>query len=277
MGLLTDTVNVASCPMKTDRLNGCVMMRGNGTVLVKKTDNFETVFDCQSFSSLAFHSKAQFALSDGLCFRNHFLKLDFLKSEGSAPSYFVRQANPTGRNIISTVNKSANSRYSVDVVVVSPDDTVLAVSESLTARDYLVSSSLKVFLIGSEKPHFRLMNSVAFESEIIDVHFTVCQSTKGAINREQDGGGHPGALPLLQTRARLESQRLRELTRSGGKATGDRSACSESSSPGCFASKATTSCSYRRAVSCFRAGFRVQRSCVSRAGWAWTSSCGVST
>lgn len=153
----------------------------NGHIMIKKSDTFENVYEEKNLSQKAFRTKSELSIGNLLCFSNKHLKLNFYKYQMSNKSFTSIQANPTERNIISTINESKSNQYHIDCAVVSPDESILATSESLIINGDIVSTRLKIFLVKNSSSFFELMNNFSgpiFDEKINNVFFIVEEKSK---------------------------------------------------------------------------------------------------
>lgn len=153
----------------------CVIL-ANGNMLVKKVESFATVFENHTISGNLFAKKADFEFGKSLCFINEHLKLNLYKYQIDEQTFIGRQANPTERNIISTLNQSVDTRYTIDSAAISPDESLLVTSESLTVGKSIVSCRLRIAVVQNKIPYFLSMNCFEnphFDEPVKSIHFLV--------------------------------------------------------------------------------------------------------
>ena len=161
----------------------------NGSVCIKRTENFLTIFEERGLSNKFFSKNCDFNFGSSMGFLNDHLELSILRHCPIKHDFVNVQLNPTERNIITTISNNRSSKLAIDSAVISPDETLFAVSESLMSKAYIVSVRLRIFYIQERQPHFKLMTLIEsphLDEPIEDIHFIWHEVSERKLIRKPD-------------------------------------------------------------------------------------------
>lgn len=209
----------------SDNTANFVVRLMNGYTAVFRSQSFELLFQNYGASDRIFESNFEFHFDSGIATLNQQLKLSLYKvSLENGYALSGRQANVTERNIVSSVNEGSQYSYKVDAVGFSPDGLLLVSAESLSFKNEIVFSRIRVFVVKNNGLTFENMHTIESphgDEKVTAIHFLFEQRTNSDFISELHSQRRLQKRQILGSfiRGRGHQKPTGKLTRSGLKST----------------------------------------------------------